>query len=139
MRHVIQNEITAELIYLNVRGLNKKDKQDKIRKMANDSASNNQIIALVETKLKHDFKLEGFKHCQTSHGPKGGCYIASNIRRHKNIKSIFANLAWCSIAIRQVPIHIISCYIQNGTGREASRDIERLDNILNQILGRLPK
>ena len=49
MRHVIQNEITAELIYLNVRGLNKKDKQDKIRKMAKDSANNNQIITLVET------------------------------------------------------------------------------------------
>jgi len=52
MRHVIQNEITAELIYMNVRGLNKKDKQDKIRKMATDSANNNLIIALVETKLK---------------------------------------------------------------------------------------
>ena len=63
MRHVIQNEITAELIYLNVRGLNKKDIQDKIRKMANDSANNNQIIALVETKMKYDFKLEGFKDC----------------------------------------------------------------------------
>ena len=135
MRHILHDQVSAEMIYLNVRGLNSKQKQEQIKIIANENNNRNKIIALVETKLNKDFKIDGFKHCQTSHGTKGGCYIATNIERHKNIKTIFANLAWCSVAIKQVPIHIITCYIQSGTGREATRDIERLEDILSQILG----
>ena len=79
----------------------------------------NKILALVETRLQTDLRLRGFKTIQTSHNSKGGCLIATNLERQKNIKTILGNLAWTSIAIRNVPVHIITCYVRNGLGKEA--------------------
>ena len=102
-------------------------------------AENNKVIALVETRLTSDLHFKGFKSLQTSHNTKGGCYISSNVERQKNIKTILSNFAWTSIAIKNVPIHIITCYVRNGGGKEAIQDIQRLDHTLNLILGRLPQ
>ena len=78
-----------------------------------------KIIATVETRLQSDFRIKGFKSIQTSHGSKGGCMIATNIERQKNIKTIFGNLAWMSVVLKNVPVHVITCYVHNGTGKEA--------------------
>ena len=83
MRHIIQDDIQLEIIYLNVRGINNKIKQKKIQEMLQqDGERGNKVIALVETKLNSDFHIQGFKSLQTSHYSKGGCMIASNVDRH---------------------------------------------------------
>ena len=37
-----------------------------------------------------------------------------------------------------MPVHFITCYVHNGTGKEGTQDIQRLDHILSLILTRLP-
>ena len=93
---------------------------------------------MVETRLTSQFTIKGHKSIQTSLFSKGGCYIASNVKRQKSIKTILSNLAWPSIVIRNVPIHIVTCYIRNGNGKEAQQDIQMLEHVLDLILGRLP-
>ena len=88
--------------------------------------------------MQKDLRLQGLKTIQTSHNSKGGCLIATNIDRQKNIKTILGNLAWTSVAIRNVPVHIIACYTHSGHGKDAAQDISRLDHVLGLILGRLP-
>ena len=101
MRHILTDEIDIEMIYLNVRGLNGQWKQNKIQELADSRMyGKNRILALTETRLQSDFRLKGFKSIQTSHSSKGGCIIAANTERQKNIKTIMGNLAWMSVAIK---------------------------------------
>ena len=57
----------------------------------------------------------------------------------KNIKTIQSSIAWSSIACQNIPVHVIACYIANGTGKEPQMQVERLRHVLNLILNRLPK
>ena len=90
-----------EMVFLNIRGLNSQWKQLRIQDLVdNHMNGSNKILALVETRLQKDLRLQGYKTIQTSHNPKGGCLIATNIERQKNIKTILGNLAWTSMAVR---------------------------------------
>jgi hypothetical protein len=62
MRHIIRDEISFEMTYMNIRGLNHQSKQQVVRKLVGSNEwSQNRVLALVETRLHSDFHIKEFK------------------------------------------------------------------------------
>lgn len=98
----------------------------------------NDILMCCETHLTRRFQLEGFKSIQTRLDRKGGCWIGSRLKKTKPIKALGTDLCWLSTAIDNVPIYLLCCYMEPQARQKTNFSIQKLVNIIDSILQRLP-
>ena len=72
------------------------EKQDKVIGAVNGTGVNWDILAFQETKLKHGFSVEGYRHLATLKKQYGGVWTGVKGDRYlvKSIKAIGTNITW---------------------------------------------
>ena len=69
-------------------------------------------MAFSETKLTKKLKVAGTFSNQTFKKRSGGCAIVSNHGKIKLIKALGTYLCWSSIPYQQIPLHVLTCYLE---------------------------
>ena len=123
-------------MYLNVRGVNSKAKQELLNKFVQSHKPD--ILALSETKLTRYLQIEGYHHMQTRKVRSGGCWAGSKFDRVKKIKALGSSICWISPAYQFVPLHIFCCYLQPNNKPSTDQTFARLKHAVQGVLSRIP-